>query len=215
MKRVKISDWGGYWSSTNRSIAKVILDFMRRRYFNNVVISIIGNVDYKTVLEAGCGTSESLVSLSKYSTKIVGLDNSIPAIELSKTNFEKNGVSRDRYTLVQGTILSLPFSDNSFDIVFNAGVIEHFKNNCPIKEMIRVAKPGGAVLIIVPANGLYRYAFKILTFFASKDEFSWELHKFYDKNMLEKELLESGAKKIRVFRSVRSLGVYMVGVVGK
>jgi len=46
--------------------------------------------------------------------------------------------------------LHLPFRGNSFDLVFNAGVIEHFINHlAPLKEMIRVTKTGRYVVTFV------------------------------------------------------------------
>jgi malonyl-CoA O-methyltransferase len=48
-----------------------------------------------------------------------------------------------------GSCLQLPFEDNSFDIVFSCEVLEHsiFPDNA-IKELLRVTKKGGTVLII-------------------------------------------------------------------
>lgn len=211
----KSDEWKGYWNPNKKSIGKAIIDFMRVYYFTDVVLSLVGDVEGKTVLEAGCGTCETLVFLCKKAKKVYGLDISRDALKLSETNFKKNKISPDKYELKLGNLNKMPYPDNTFDIVFNAGVIEHFTNTQPIKEMIRVTKSGGRIVILVPAKGPYMYAFKILETLASKDEFSWEEHKFYTKEMMGQELLNSGAQRIKVFRSFYSLGVYMVGTVRK
>lgn len=95
------------------------------------------------VLEAGCGTGQTLSLLSdRHET--YGLDISRAALRLAKNNC--------RYTIL-GSIFNIPFGDNTFDLVYNSGVIEHFKypeNVSAIKEMARITKPSGKVIIIVP-----------------------------------------------------------------
>lgn len=46
----------------------------------------------------------------------------------------------------------MPFEDKTFDLVLSFGVLEHFKDiDKPIKEMVRVLKPGGVFFAdIVP-----------------------------------------------------------------
>ena len=95
------------------------------------------------ILEAGCGTGQTLSLLSdRHET--FGLDNSRAALHLAQNNCK---------FLVLGSIFHLPFNANTFDLVYNSGVIEHFKdpeNVDAIKEMARVTKPSGMVIIIVP-----------------------------------------------------------------
>ncbi len=71
-----------------------------------------------TVLEAGCGTGQTL---SRFSTRhnTVGLDISQAALNLARSNCKNP---------VLGSIFEIPFKDNTFDLVYNSGVIEHFKD---------------------------------------------------------------------------------------
>ena len=53
--------------------------------------------------------------------------------------------------LQEGSALELPFSDASFDLVAAYTVIEHVPDpEAMLREMIRVARPGGTVTIVSP-----------------------------------------------------------------
>jgi SAM-dependent methyltransferase len=99
--------------------------------------------DNATVLEAGCGTGQTLsLFCSRHTT--IGLDISPDALSIAKKNCD---------TLVNGDIFHIPLRDGSCDLVYNSGVIEHFQepeNRTAVSEMVRVTKRGGSVIIIVP-----------------------------------------------------------------
>ena len=81
------------------------------------------------LLDIGCGNGYFLYYFSKR-TNAVGLD-------FSRQMLAQNPCEN----LVQGSALSLPFSDNSFDIVFCSNLLHHIKNPTNvIKEMKRISK---------------------------------------------------------------------------
>jgi len=99
--------------------------------------------DNATVLEAGCGTGQTLSLFCSRHTAI-GLDISRNALSMAKKNCTAT---------IQGDIFCIPLKDRSCDLVYNSGVIEHFKeprNRDAVSEMERVTKKGGSVVIIVP-----------------------------------------------------------------
>ena len=62
--------------------------------------------------------------------------------------------SRDivKIPIVQGSILALAFSDDTFDLVCAFDVIEHVEDDAlAVSEMRRVCKPGGVMCVTVPA----------------------------------------------------------------
>jgi predicted SAM-dependent methyltransferase len=74
-------------------------------------------------------------------------------------------------SFAQADLFYLPYRDNCFDVVFNDGVIEHFSlTDYPnykdaLREMVRVAKPGGKIIVDVPnwhcfAHTLYKWVLK-------------------------------------------------------
>lgn len=62
---------------------------------------------------------------------------------------------KSRVDFILGDVRNLPFRNNSFNLVFNSGVIEQFDSPTDVlKEMIKVTKPKGRVMTLVP-NLLY------------------------------------------------------------
>ena len=64
-------------------------------------------------------------------------------------------LQQQQIPVIDTSITTLPFENNSFDLVCAFDVIEHVSNdNEAIKEMERVCKPKGLICITVPANRL-------------------------------------------------------------
>jgi ubiquinone/menaquinone biosynthesis C-methylase UbiE len=120
------------------------------------------------ILEAGCGTGQTLSYFSR-THDTVGLDISPAALDLAASNC--------KYPVL-GSIFNIPFRDNTFDLVYNSGVIEHFKdpeNIAAIKEMARITKPNGRVIIIVPNTlCLWYMAGKFVAVLMKNFEFGYE-----------------------------------------
>lgn len=207
------SEWDSYWETGNSNISKKIFNFGRKYYFAKKIANQLKDYKNKLVLEPGSGSCESLVHIAKKAKKVVGLDNSEKAMRLAHNNFKQAEIDKEKYWLCLGDLFEMPFPDNSFDIVFNAGVIEHFDSIKPIKEMIRVAKRGGRIIIFVPAkNSLYSFIFWLLSMGLKG---IWHKHEFYTKRMMKKELFQAGAKIIKVKQPLSFLGTYIVGIVRK
>jgi len=82
--------------------------------------------------------------------RITLVDISPKSLAFARRHFEGLGL-RARYAIQDG--LNLGFRDGSFDVVWNGGVIEHFTDEgkvALIREMYRITRPGGLLLIVVP-----------------------------------------------------------------
>ena len=210
------SEWEDFWGKEKKAFSKHLVNFARKHYFSKMIAKQLKNYKNKTVLEPGSGSCESLIYISKKAKKTIGLDNSKNAVKLGNTNFRNSKINKEKYQIVLGDIFNMPFPDNSFDIVFNAGVIEHFNSIKPIKEMLRTTKSGGKTIILVPAkNSLFGLAFKILKLIGLRKLYPWDNHKFYTKNMIKKELFQAGAKKIKITQPLSLFGIYIAGIAKK
>jgi SAM-dependent methyltransferase len=94
-------------------------------------------------LDVGCGPGTLCKALCKqYSGSFFHcLDISLDRLKQAKTKAKP-------IFCTQGDILSLPYQTNSFDIVFSRFIFEYMTDhNTAIKEMIRVCKKGGLLII--------------------------------------------------------------------
>lgn len=107
----------------------------------------------KKCLDAGCGNMAVLaINLSKFgASEVHAVDLGTDWIPFAKNELAKDGISEDQCLLSSGSVLSLPFEDNSFDFVACNGVLVHLANIEEAKkgfeECARVCKPGGHLYI--------------------------------------------------------------------
>ncbi|WP_096393844.1 methyltransferase domain-containing protein [Halorubrum trapanicum] len=103
--------------------------------------------DDPTVLDVGCGTGFGTEGLLEHADDVHGLDQSVHQMEKA---FEKFG-KHDRVNFYRGDAERLPFRDDAFDVVWSSGSIEYWPNPVEgLRELRRVAKPGGQVLVVGP-----------------------------------------------------------------
>ncbi len=108
----------------------------------------------KSCLDAGCGGGRFLVALSRLGAgKVTGIDISDDAIAAANNRLETRGFSGIAHA-EKGSVLSLPFADNTFDYVVCSGVIHHTPDpQRAYQELVRVVKPGGRIFLSVYGIG--------------------------------------------------------------
>jgi ubiquinone/menaquinone biosynthesis C-methylase UbiE len=85
--------------------------------------------------------------LAKKGQKVFALDVAFSALELTKKAVK---LQEGELTLICASILELPFKRDTFDFIYNSGVIDHFGTNGrkqAISELLRVAKKKSKVVI--------------------------------------------------------------------
>jgi SAM-dependent methyltransferase len=95
------------------------------------------------ILDAGCGSGRNMVELAHRGT--------VTGIELSGASVEK-ARRRGCGEVIEGSVLEMPFADQSFDLAVSLDVIEHLEDDLgALRELRRAVAPGGALLVTVPA----------------------------------------------------------------
>jgi SAM-dependent methyltransferase len=131
MYEVEEAQW---WFAGQRAIAAALLEPALRGRARETTL----------LLDAGCGTGFNLLALSRLGAA-TGIDVSPEALAFCR----RRGVRA-----VQATLSFLPFPDRTFDAVTSFDVIYHAwveDDRAAVAEMARVVRPGGLVLVRVPA----------------------------------------------------------------
>lgn len=160
------SEWDKYWEKNKKShrwLYDVIASFYRvfiiKRSLNYFVKKYFKR--NSCVLHAGCGSGQVDTDIKKR-INITALDISANALIQYKYFNGENS------KMVQSNLLSMPFENNSFDGIYNLGVMEHFNEEeiiCILKEFNRVLKKDGLIIIFWPPEyGLSVLFFKCLKF---------------------------------------------------
>jgi SAM-dependent methyltransferase len=99
--------------------------------------------DEISILELGSGTGNNLWFAAREGFRVSGIDISKTAIDFANKRFADEGLTGD---LRVGDFSRLPFSDNSFDLVFDRGSLSMTNRQGAIdcvNEVRRVIKPSG------------------------------------------------------------------------
>jgi SAM-dependent methyltransferase len=98
----------------------------------------------RQILDVGCGTGTMLTYLASYG-RAQGVDIDEEAVGYC----HERGVKDVRL----GAAADLPFDNDSFDLVTALDVVEHLDDDAAaLREMGRVLRPGGYLLVTVPAH---------------------------------------------------------------
>jgi SAM-dependent methyltransferase len=96
------------------------------------------------VLDAGCGSGRTLQELTGYGTEVYGLELDPEAAEAAR--------SRGHGEVRIGRLEELPYEDDRFDLITCLDVVEHTPDDrVALRELRRVCKPAGWLLVTVPA----------------------------------------------------------------
>ena len=138
-----------YHTSTNVVRASFGADRMRAILFYAAMTNFVKRVapprsdgPRTRLLDVGCGCGWSTSALAEEGYEATGID-------LNPSAFEPTAAAN--LTLREGSVLDIPFTDASFDLVVTYQCIEHVPS--PLKaleEMIRVCRPGGTICVIGP-----------------------------------------------------------------
>ncbi|MBC8072897.1 MAG: class I SAM-dependent methyltransferase [Deltaproteobacteria bacterium] len=101
----------------------------------------------RDVLEIGVGAGTDFMQWVRAGARATGIDMTDAGIELTRERLELEGRNA---TLLRGDAEQLPFSDESFDVVYSYGVLHHTPDTPrAFAEAWRVLRPGGTLLAMI------------------------------------------------------------------
>jgi SAM-dependent methyltransferase len=150
-----------------------------RRTVLHGVIAGLGIPPGARILDAGCGSGRNMVEFSRY--------GAVTGIELSETSA---ALARERHAgeVISGSVLDMPFADDSFELAASLDVIEHLEDDlAALRELRRTVAPGGALLVTVPA---YQWLW------SGHDEINHH-HRRYTRRSLQRAAEQAGWHQVR------------------
>jgi demethylmenaquinone methyltransferase / 2-methoxy-6-polyprenyl-1,4-benzoquinol methylase len=134
--------------------------FGLHRYWKKRVIREARPRTEEKALDVCCGTGDIALGLAEKGAEVVGLDFSERMLEIARGRQNKVGTKFARMQYVSGDAQNIPFPDGSFDIVtIGYGLRNLTSWETGLREMQRVAKPGGRLVILEfgkPENSAWR-----------------------------------------------------------
>lgn len=102
------------------------------------------------VLENGCGVGMYVSHLANLAGKVIGLEYDFErAQEASRLN-----QAHANAAVISGAGENLPFPEHTFDLILSHEVLEHVQDDREaVREMVRVLKPLGRMLVFAPNRG--------------------------------------------------------------
>jgi SAM-dependent methyltransferase len=150
-----------------------------RRTVLDVVIARLGLPQRARILDAGCGSGRNMVELARRGT-VTGIELSETSVALAR--------QRDAGEVVAGSVLEMPFAEDSFDLAVSLDVIEHLEDDLgALRELRRTVAPGGSLLVTVPA---YQWLW------SGHDEINHH-HRRYTRRSLQRVAEQAGWRQAR------------------
>ena len=113
------------------------------------------------VLDVGCGGGININRMAEKAKKVYGVDYSIESVKLSR-EVNRDLIGQGKVEVLEGDVQSLPFEDNTFDIITAFETVYFWPNiEKSFGEVKRVLKPGGTFMIGMESNGSDNIPMKI------------------------------------------------------
>ncbi|MDO8541524.1 MAG: class I SAM-dependent methyltransferase [Opitutaceae bacterium] len=145
------------------------------------------------VIEVGCGDGS-------FTTDLARKFSSVTAIDISSGQIAENAVRLPTITFRQHDVSeTFPFEDSSFGVVWCSEVLEHlFDPAFALREIRRILRPGGRLLVTVPYHGRFKNVLIAL--------FNWDEHfvpsnphiRFYTNRSLSRIVSAAGLQSIKI-----------------
>ena len=138
-------------------------------YLNKLAVQALDIQPNDHILEVGFGGGVALYKILKniHGGFVAGIDYSPDMVKRGKRKFQKS-IASGKMTLVEGNVASMPFDNAFFDKVCTINTIYFWPDpTAGLKDILRVLKPGGQLVIGVGAKGsmeklrITRYGFTL------------------------------------------------------
>ena len=157
------------------------------------------------ILDIGCGGGININRMAKQAKKVYGIDYSTESVKLSR-EVNRQEIYDGKVEIMEGNVKSLPFEDNTFDIVTAFETVYFWPDieKC-FGEVKRVLKPGGIFLIGMETNGSDSFIMRFWQHFIDMELYNDREIKEFLKNNDYSDItiyLRDGRKKQEIIKKM-------------
>ena len=146
--------------ATRYDLINDVQSFGLHRWWKQQLVHLAEVQPGEQALDLCCGTGDIAFSLAKHGAQVTGMDFSEPMLKIAETRSDQARVAPENPKFIRGDAQDTSLPDASFDIVTVGYGLRNLANiETGLREMIRVLKPGGRLLILdfgKPDNPLWR-----------------------------------------------------------
>ena len=146
--------------ATRYDLINDVQSFGLHRWWKKKLVRMAKVRSNERALDLCCGTGDIAFALAKRGAHVVGMDFSEPMLKVARSRSDSERAAPDNPEFVSGDAQNTLFLDASFDIVtVGYGLRNLASVELGLREMIRVLKPGGRLLILdfgKPDHSLWR-----------------------------------------------------------
>ncbi|MBL8824762.1 MAG: class I SAM-dependent methyltransferase [Planctomycetia bacterium] len=125
-------------------------DYLDHEPWVRPALARLGNLQYKRVVDFGCGHGMASTSLARMGAHVIAFDLSSGYVHEAVCRAKSNQVA------IEGVVADgahLPFRDGSMDAIWGVAILHHLELTHAAKEIKRVLAPGGQAVFCEPWGG--------------------------------------------------------------
>jgi len=152
----------------------------------------------KKLLEIGAGIGENTLELIKMKFDVCATDISLRSVEVMDQKYSKY----KNFSSKVADIEKLPFKNKSFDVICSAGVLSYGNNNIVMKELYRVLKIRGSLVIVDTLNDNPIYRLNRYIHFIKGNRSKSTLKRMPNEHLINRYINQFGSGKVKFFGSI-------------